>query len=321
MSGIDKYKIIKEIGYGVIGTIYLVSKNKRKYALKVEKRLISEINSKYNSPVWNDIDFCLKVGNKYPDYFLKLYEYDVIKDCKHKQKRGEYNLLSENVKKYVDKLRQSKYCSRRIYSLVDMSLDKIYLKLSKDQMLSVMTQTAYAIYLMHKHGYVHRDLHNGNIGISKTDKKYLNIFGNKIPTYGKLCKLIDYGMVTHKKFHRESAFKKFMTSDVDSFLYNISKWEFWRKYWKKTIPHKEIDAKVLRHPKYKKLTGIVKTDKAKIILFEIIYQKEFQKIALGKNKKKTIYQTMYLEMPDVIYILNNMDNIGKIVKRLLTYFE
>ncbi len=34
-SNIDSYKIIKELGYGYVGTVYLVEKNKKKYGMKI----------------------------------------------------------------------------------------------------------------------------------------------------------------------------------------------------------------------------------------------------------------------------------------------
>ena len=44
MSLLEKYKIIKKIGYGMIGTVYLIStNNNEKYALKVKINMIISI--------------------------------------------------------------------------------------------------------------------------------------------------------------------------------------------------------------------------------------------------------------------------------------
>jgi hypothetical protein len=53
---------------------------------------------------------------------------------------------------------------------------------------------------MNKNGYTHNDLHHYNIGIKKTKNKYIKILGKKIPTYGKIIKILDYGAVLHKKY-------------------------------------------------------------------------------------------------------------------------
>ena len=50
---------------------------------------------------------------------------------------------------------------------------------------------------MNKNGYTHNDLHNANIGIIKSKQKYINILNYKIPTFGYIIKLIDYGFNYH----------------------------------------------------------------------------------------------------------------------------
>ena len=75
-TSIDKYKIIKELGNGMVGTTWLVTLNKKKYALKIEK--ISEENLEFNTkyPEWREIDFSEKFGNNYPEQFVKLIQYN-----------------------------------------------------------------------------------------------------------------------------------------------------------------------------------------------------------------------------------------------------
>ena len=53
---------------------------------------------------------------------------------------------------------------------------------------------------MHKEGYTHNDLHPGNIGIIYTDKKYIKIFDENVPTFGYQVNFIDYGYALHNKF-------------------------------------------------------------------------------------------------------------------------
>ena len=82
----NTYKIIKELGHGMVGTVYLVSHNNIKYAYKIEHILPSEYKNYKNSNSKEEIDFSIKFANNYPNQFIKLIDYDFIKDCKHKQK-------------------------------------------------------------------------------------------------------------------------------------------------------------------------------------------------------------------------------------------
>ena len=126
----------------MFGTFYLVEKNKKYYALKIEKCLLKNIKNK-QSQLYNEINFAKKLGNKYPDLFLALYEYDFIEDCKHDQKYAyDIEHLQDKQKRWLMKLRESNYCVRRIYSLVDTTLDDIKNKLNLQQRYSAIIQIA-----------------------------------------------------------------------------------------------------------------------------------------------------------------------------------
>ena len=50
--------------------------------------------------------------------------------------------------------------------------------------------------------FTHNDLHTNNIMFNKTEKKFINYYYNgkyyKVPTYGKIYKIIDYGRSIYK---------------------------------------------------------------------------------------------------------------------------
>ena len=57
---------------------------------------------------------------------------------------------------------------------------------------------------MRENGYTHNDFHTQNIGVVRTNTKYMTLFGNRIPLVGYRYQAIDYGMVLHKKYKMDS---------------------------------------------------------------------------------------------------------------------
>lgn len=86
MVKIKDIKVIKEIGSGMIGTTYLVKdKKNNKYALKIEKIFEKDIKKSLKSNIWREIEFSNNLGKKYPDQFMYLYNYQIIKNCSNTQ--------------------------------------------------------------------------------------------------------------------------------------------------------------------------------------------------------------------------------------------
>jgi hypothetical protein len=193
MKIIKNFEIIKKISSGGQGSVYKIKYKNIIYGLKMEKILESEIKKNYKSTYWREIEFSKNMNNKYPDLFMTLHDYDIIEDC-------DFTLDNPYNIERITSMNKSTYCSRKIYEYIDMTLDKIIDKLKLNELYSVLTQLSYVIYIMNKNGYTHNDLHIYNIGVKKTTKKYITIFNNKIPTYGKIIKLLDYGSVLHKKY-------------------------------------------------------------------------------------------------------------------------
>lgn len=191
---INKFKIIKELGHGMNGVVFLVKYHDKKYALKIEHIYEKDIEKSNSSYIWREIFFCKKLGNKYPNQFTKLYKYDIISDCNYKHSKN----IILNIKNKIDGLSQSKYCIRRIYDLVDGTFKDLIYKLSDEQISSFILQLSHTMMLLQKNGYSHGDIHFGNIGYIKTTKTYIKILNNKIPTYGYIYKLIDYGFIKNK---------------------------------------------------------------------------------------------------------------------------
>ena len=106
-----------------------------------------------------------------------------------------------------------KYCNLQDYPVqllftekLDMTLDDLIesdYTISATEWKSILFQICFGLAVAQKaHDFVHNDLHSSNIMFKKTDEKYLYYkYDNKcfkIPTFGKITKIIDYGRATFK---------------------------------------------------------------------------------------------------------------------------
>ncbi len=328
-KSIDKYKIIKELGHGMAGTIYLAKLGNKKFALKIEK--ISEKNIKKNTEFseWREIDFSEKFGNKYPEQFIKLIKYDIVDNCKHNQVYpGDLKYLPEQVANYFIEKNKSKYCIRKVYSLVDFDLTKIIDNLDKKQIYSLIVQNAYIIYLLNSNGYSHNDLHSQNIGVIKTKKKYIKILGCDVPTLGFQYVALDFGLITWNKWKNSKEENKDMNSDKDimriikRFIKYSGDLQIDNKFGEKRKISKLLElsditkyADLIKETcEYDTLSKYVDSDKDKIILYQILHPKKFQQIISGKEKIQVVNLSYKLDLIDIIYFFKYKNDLKKIIK-------
>lgn len=330
LSIIDECKIIKKLGSGMFGTTYLVTYKNKKYALKIEHILETDVKKNMSSPTWREINFANTMGKKYPNHFLTLFDYDIIDTCEHTQK---YSMDIKNVPKQfqtiIKNLAKSSYCSRKLYSLIDITLQQILNKLTKDQIYSILIQVTNAVYLMHKAGYTHCDLHPGNIGLIKTSNPYIKIFGNNIPTHGYICQIIDYGDVLHKKF----SLKKDLAGDDETKRYNRclkleAIWIFvnmssimncWNKINFNKINAEKLVDKFVKSDYYDPISKLMQTKNKynKYYLFQLLFPKEFQLNYL--KLKKIVPNKILVDFNDIIYVLGLNEDNAEIT--LLNYYK
>ena len=329
---IDDYKIIKNIGFGMRGTVYLVSHKdnpSEKYAMKIEHILESDIKKHNDSSVWKEIDFSRKFGNKHPDKFISLLNYDIIDNCKHVQQYPlKIDIFNKKKQDEFKDLASSSYCMRKIYTLIDGVLKDIIKTLSHQQIYSMIVQIINILDLIHLNKYTYWDLNDTNIAYIKTDKEFIEIKGHKIPTFGYLYKIIDYGLVDHiSNIKNTFDLKTFNTRIVlDSkkiieSLYESRKiWLYMSKY---TIPSpdfKDSYKDLLKTDDYKYIKTITDDKYLQMKLFYIINPRLYQQLLLADHFKRTIPINKYLPIQDIIFFISaqtDSDVIDYFIKKLL----
>jgi hypothetical protein len=196
---LNDYKIVKILGKGYNGISYLIERDNNQFVLKRQKLLSNEVKPNFKYSFWREVDFNVFVNNlsknKQP-YFMKLYEHSVNNcDYQHKPK-----YIPPDQKKELDIRNKSKHCldmvieykGNELYGLLDkkgMSIQERY---------CMLIQILYAFETIREHGYLHQDIHHGNITYKKTTHP-IKIYGKMLPCEYQYS-LIDYGEVKHSKY-------------------------------------------------------------------------------------------------------------------------
>lgn len=312
---IDDYKILKKLGAGMYGTVYLVEKNGKKYALKIEHILEKDVKKNTHSPVWREIDFCENLANKYPEQFVQLKEYDIIDKCKHDQQYPRQFFPGEN--KYFKAIADSPYCSRKIFTLVDTSMDKI--NITTKLFYSLIIQILYAIYLMRKNGYVHTDIHVGNVGLLSTKKKYIKIFGYNVPLFGYQVQILDFGLVSNKKYKlnkfEKRIYKDFMAKEAVMTLARLG--VNMDAVWKYVDPKYNYKESIMKFSKSKEaefLSAFANEVDDKYFLYQHVFPVQFQKELFGKKFKDVIPSYYFISLLDLSFAMKNYKDMRKIIE-------
>ena len=319
---INKAIIIKKLGTGMAGITYLIELKNKEYALKIEK--IPEkhaLKKDLNSREWRDVDFSLNFANNYPDQFTILYKYDIINDCKHVQEFArDLSKFPTDIQNIFIEKNNSSYCIRKVYSLIDIILKDIIDSLTKLQFYSMMSQLVYILHLMRENGYTHNDLHSENIGVIKTNKKYLKILNNKIPLLGYQYKAIDYGMVLHKKYKMDKIEKEMHKdsnlNEIDKLLRKVVTFEKNDKI-KKLFKREKEDKwfnKFINSDDYFLVKDFGINDDDRFLIYQILFPDNAQKMFFGKDYTITYKPIMRCDLIDILYFFNNKLNLPNIIK-------
>jgi serine/threonine protein kinase len=124
-----------------------------------------------------------------------MYSYEIVDNCKHKQKhKFNFHKDSEQYKE-LKQLDESPYCLKLVVDYINGMTLRQYMasnKLNDNQIYSIILQICKIILILHKKGYYHNDLNPNNIMVVETKTKYFDILDEKIPYYGIQLIAIDY---------------------------------------------------------------------------------------------------------------------------------
>jgi len=324
----DNYKVEKFLGQGIIGKVYLVEKDGKKYAMKIEY-----IDSKKDPYLQNELKFVKVVTSKYPEQFMQLIDYDFVHNCREESPEIP-EWLDERGKEYIIKLRQKGICVRKVYSLIDSTLsNKLIEEMSLGQRYSMLIQLFYINHLIQSNGFVHGDFHRGNIGVINVSKdKNVKIFNKMIPTFGYQFVAIDYGGVLHKDtldpnrnyqerqvselqhFQEQSVVDR--TGIINNMIDTEGFWDYVKKNGIK-MNNIEDDSKIiLSQPEIKLLKNITVNKYVLFDLYQLLFTKKFQQLVLREKFKEKIPIKSMIPTVDLIYAYSNFED----AERLISYF-
>jgi serine/threonine protein kinase len=204
MIDFKNVKIIEKLGAGMMGTIYLVKYNNKKYAMKIEHITEDNKNIILNGGLYRELDvyeYINKMKRCDQSFFIKLHGYEIYDNCKHIQIRP--NKTNKILLNYLKPLDESPFCLKTLidykgkYTLKDFLISNT---ITVKETYSFILQICKIILLLYDGGYSHNDLHDKNVMVTKTKKKYFLLEGEQIPYCGYQLCAIDYGSMLHKKF-------------------------------------------------------------------------------------------------------------------------
>jgi serine/threonine protein kinase len=322
----ERRKIVKRLGYGVFGSVYLVKdpKTKKEYALKIQKMVCLKKNKNkfvITEEVLREIEFTKKM-DKYPQQFMKLHCYTIDNRCFYDQPKPPFK-PDKKLQKYLDDLNKSQCCVELMYDLKDGvfgDLEYSYtVKSSSSQIYSYVAQMTYILYLLQKEHYSHTDIHPGNVAYLKTKKKQMKL-GKDITVnlHGFIFSLIDFGRVKKTGKTEKQNFRDFFKF-CDTLLCGYD-WGIWNLIKSgKMVDDKEIDKKIRNSEEYKALKkeyNLPRFNYETKMLFIGIYPEIALRFA-GMKRIIQKYKKRLITVEEYIFLWKNRNNL----KKLTQYFS
>lgn len=211
----SKVRIIKKLGSGLLGTVFLCKYKKKHYALKQE-------HVHPTCVALTELDVFKYINTLDADeqcFFTKCHGYELYDNCKLKQ----YTRKNSNMNDDLRRKNKSKWC---IQYLIDYkgttTLESILYTLTFKERVSCVLQICNIMFIFDKGGYSHNDLHFENIMVQRTSRHNFNLLNGRkflVPYFNLQLCAIDYGEALHNSF-QEDYFYKYPNSHQAMFTRN-----------------------------------------------------------------------------------------------------
>ncbi len=199
--------IKKKLGEGVMGTTYVADIDGTPCVYKIEKFSPDEsydLSSSYmRQVIFNEY------VKKHPKGLMRLVAHGIIDGCKHRQPIPKW-AEGKHKKDLQEKNKSGTCCYLAYLPILDGTLSEIKSKLTAQQKKSCLIQLMEILSDMRKAGWLHRDLHPGNIMYRKTATGYQ-------------WYIIDYGAICHERSEPNQIDKHYewLVSDVEAIIWNL----------------------------------------------------------------------------------------------------
>ncbi len=179
MQNIDKYKVLKKLGSGSFGSVYLAQDPKLnlQVAIKVFKvkdaSLLSQVTSAANDPLSvlkqrfiDEAQTLRKLSSN--AYIVEMYDFDELEDG------TPYYVMPYIQHTLVDELGKDTFSQG---ALEETPKEQYPKKIPSTQAIHYLTQISQALCAVHESGLVHRDIKPANILINEQNHVQLSDFG------------------------------------------------------------------------------------------------------------------------------------------------
>ena len=263
--------IEKKIASGAVGITYIGSIKNKKVVVKLAHILLNDIDKTIK-----DLREFDTFARNYPEHFMICKSIAIINECNYIQPIPEFiDDVNDKQHKWFKDLHSSQYCLQTIYNPIlhetymqwgghihkSLTSKKTTALYWNKYIAAANAQIYYADYLMRNNGWIHPDMHTGNIMYKNTSEKYsiakINNKKIKIPTYGKQWYIIDYDQLYRKKEKLKNAYN-------NKSLFNIRLINENPHFWLAVLINQML---------YQPWWGIIKKNKMKILSEAVLYKK------------------------------------------------
>jgi hypothetical protein len=168
-----------KLGRGVFGEVFRSQYGKHKCVAKVENYLF---DMTAGDPLILQLRFDQEVAQLHNDHFLRMLGYST--SFIEKQKSGASKKTLEYHPELKERTVSGNKCIIYYAPVLKYTFESVKYKVSASVHLTMLKQVAAGLRLMHKAGYCHHDLHDGNI-MARNSKQWYIIDYGRVQKHGK----------------------------------------------------------------------------------------------------------------------------------------